>query len=357
MRALLIGGSGFIGPHVARSLIAQGHQVAVFHRGQAKTAVPGTEQILGDRQSLANSVGEFRRFAPDVVVDFILSSERQARDLMNAMRGIAGRIVALSSGDVYRAAAILHGLETGPLQPVPLTEESELRTCRHPYPPEAIAKLRGIFAWLDEDYDKIPAEEQVMGDAQLPGTVLRLPMIYGPGDPLHRLYPILKRIDDGRPAILMQEEAAQWRGPRGYVENVAAAIALASISPQAAGRIYNVAETQSFSDQEWAQQVGCAAGWNGEVLAIPREQTPAHLQIPHNAAQHWTLSSARIRDELGYTEPLSLDVALERTIAWERANPPAAIDSTQFDYVAEDAALSAHTSGPSAGNPAPLPGV
>jgi len=340
MKVLLIGGSGFIGPHVARDLIAQGHQVAVFHRGQSKVAqAEGARQILGDRQALGDSVPEFRRFAPDVVVDLILASERQARDLMNAFRGIAGRVVALSSGDVYRAAGILHGLEPGPLQPVPLTEDSELRTRRNVYPPEALAMLRRAFPWLDDEYDKIPAEQQVMGNPDLPGTVLRLPMIYGPGDPLHRLHPILKRIDDGRPAILFQQEAAQWRGPRGYVENVGAAISLAVVSSKASGRVYNVAEPHPFSDLEWAQQVGRVAGWKGAVVALPKAQTPAHLQISHNPAQHWTLSSARIREELGYREPFPLDTALERTIAWERSNPPAEIDPKQFDYAAEDAAL------------------
>jgi len=331
-----------MGPHVARQLVGQGHQVAVFHRGLAAAPLPDNVQhIVGNRQALADYVSEFRNFAPDVVVDFILSSERQARGLMRAIQGIADRVVALSSGDVYRAAGILHGLEPGPLQAVPLTEESELRTHRHPYPAEALKMLRNVFPWLDVEYDKIPVEQVVLGDSEIGGTVLRLPMVYGPGDPLHRLHPILKRIDDGRTAILMQEEAAQWRGLRGFVENVAAAITLAIISPQAAGRIYNVAETESFSDLEWAQHVGRVAGWSGSVIAMPKEQTPAHLRIPYNAAQHWTASSARIRQELGYLEPISLDAGLARTIAWERANPPSFIDPNQFDYAAEDAALSA----------------
>ncbi len=263
---------------------------------------------------------------------------------MQTLQGMTGRVVALSSGDVYRAAGILHGLEPGPLQPVPLIEESELRTHRHPYPPEALARVRQVYPWVDDDYDKIPVEQAVLGDSHIAGTILRLPMVYGPGDPLHRLHPILKRINDGRPAILIQEEAARWRGPRGYVENVAAAIALAATSPQAAGRIYNVAEPQFFSELEWAQLIARATGWKGEVLAFLKEKTPAHLRIPYNAAQHWTMSSARIRQELGYSEPVPLDAALERTIAWERANPPAEIDPKQFDYAAEDAALAARAS-------------
>jgi hypothetical protein len=51
------------------------------------------------------------------------------------------------------------------------------------------------------------------------------------------------------------------------------------------------------------------------------------------------MSSARIRAELGYREAVSPDSAMARTIEWERANPPAAVDPAQFDYAAEDAAL------------------
>ena len=67
-----------------------------------------------------------------------------------------------------------------------------------------------------------------MGDPELPGTVLRLPMIYGPGDYARRFHPIVKRIDDRRQSIIYEEGWAGWKAPGGYVENVAAAIALAS---------------------------------------------------------------------------------------------------------------------------------
>src|SRR6266849_9742050 len=129
---------------------------------------------------------------------------------------------------MYRAIAVSQGTESGPLQEVPLTEESELRRSLHPYPPESMQLMRKIFPWLTDDYDKIPAERAVMNDRELPGTVLRLPMVYGPGDPLHRFHPIVKRVDDGRRHIILAETLAAWRSPRGYVENVAAAIVLAA---------------------------------------------------------------------------------------------------------------------------------
>src|SRR5947207_6264937 len=234
MRLLLIGGSGFIGPHVAESLIRAGHLVTIFHRGRthgsARTLPSDIHEIHGDRRRLGESAGALHTLAPEVVVDLVLSSGRQARALISVFRGVASRIVALSSCDVYRACGVLHGSEPGPLEPVPLTESSPLRTRLQTYPPERIRMLQHVFAWLDEEYDKIPIEREVLGDPELPGTVLRLPMVYGPGDPLHRLSPIVKRIDDGRRFMLFEEKHAAWRSPRGYVENVASAIALAAIS-------------------------------------------------------------------------------------------------------------------------------
>ena len=274
MKILVIGGTGFVGPHLVRALSRMGHSVSVFHRGSTRAHLPA-ESILGERRDL----GALRPKA-DVVIDLILNSGAQAESLMEAFRGVAGRVVAASSMDVYRACGVLHGSEEG------------------------------------------------------------LPMIYGPGDRLCRFHPVLKRIDDGRRAILLEEGWAAWRSPRGYVENVAAALALAAVSGRAAGRVYNVAETPAFTELEWAGKIAAATGWEGKFVTLLRERTPAHLVPPGNSAQHWEADSTRIRDELGWREAVPVDEAIRRTIAWERANPPGELSPAQFDYAAEDAALS-----------------
>ena len=337
MRILLIGGNGFIGRFVVAALQQQGHALAVFHRGTT-AASAGVVEIRGDRNQLNAAAQELKRFAPDVVIDLVISSGPQAEELMNFFRGATRRVVMLSSIDVYRAVGILHGTESGPLQEVPLTEESELRQNLHPYSPESMQLLRKVFTWATDDYDKIPAEYVVMNDRHLPGTVLRLPMVYGPGDPLHRFYPIVKRIAVGRRHIIFPETLAAWHSPRGYVENVAAAIALAATDDRAARRIYNVCEEPSFSELEWAQKIAGEMGWYGDFVVLPVERTPRHLLKPGNAAQHWTASSARIRRELGYEEPVAIEEAIRRTIRWQLENPPAVTFLAQFDYEAEDAA-------------------
>jgi nucleoside-diphosphate-sugar epimerase len=265
----------------------------------------------------------------------VLSSGRQARQLMDTLRGIAGRVIAPSSIDVYRAFAVVNGNDQGPLQPVPLTEDSELRT-GPPYPPERLKMMQAVFPWVDDEYDKIPVERAVLSDPGLPGTVLRLPMVYGPGDPLHRLFPYIQRMDDKRPRILFTDDYAAWRTPRGYVENVAAAIALAATSERAAGRTYIVAEQPAYSEREWAKRIAEQAGWRGELVVLSRNRAPQHLQFPGNFAQHGDASSALIRQELGFHDPVPTEEAIRRTIAWERAHPPAQVPDLHYD--AEDAA-------------------
>jgi nucleoside-diphosphate-sugar epimerase len=336
MKILVIGGTGFIGPFVVRDLIAQGHTVAVFHRGNAQPALPDSvRRIIGDRNDLAAHQSEIARLAPDVVLDFLLSDDRQAHALMDCVRGLTARVIAISSQDVYRAYEVLLKKTPGPLQELPITEESELRTQLHPYDREQLRRTQAAFSWVTEDYDKIPVEKIILGDGKLPGTVLRLPMVYGPGDPLHRFFGTMKRMDDGRSAILIQEDFAKFIPPRGYVEDVARAIALATVSDRAAGRIYNIAAEQHFSELEWARKIGEAIGWKGSLVPVPVDKTPEHLRMPLNAEQHWIVSSKRIREELGFVETVSLEAGIERTVAWERANPPA-IDPKMFDYAAED---------------------
>lgn len=338
MKILVIGGTGFIGSYTVAHLQKSGHQVTVFHRG--KSPVPsGAQQILGDHSRLSDYRREFEQRRFDVVIDFILSSGRQAQRLMEVFRGIANRVVALSSMDVYRAMGILHGTETGPLQELPITEDSALRVNRTAYSPEAMKRMKEFYPWADDEYDKIPVEEAALGNPELPGAVLRLPMVYGPGDPLYRFHPILKRMDDGRQHIIFSDDVAAFRTPRGYVENVGAAIALTAISNQAAGRIYNIGEAECFSELEWAEKIASAVGWTGQFVVLPREQTPEHLLMPTRLEQHLVVASQRIREELHYQEPVPMDEAIRRTISWEREHQPNQPMYMPFEYSEEDRAL------------------
>lgn len=345
MRILVIGGTGFMGPYIVRQLSDMRHQVAVFNRGQTMADLPPDvmrihhpAHNIGERQVYYPDFNdEFKRFAPEIVLDMLALTEPDAQIAVNAFKGIARRMVTLSSADVYRAYGIFHRTESGPLQSLPLTEESSLREQLYPYRSDPPKSKDDSRRWLD-DYDKTLVEQVVLTEPELPGTILRLPMVYGPKDG-GRIFEYLKRMDDRRPAILIDESVARWRGPRGYVEDVAAAIVLAVTDDRAAGRTYNVAEPETPTEAEWIQEIGQAAGWAGQVVILPKDR-PADFMTPdYESRQHWPLDTSRIRAELGYTEVIPRQERLKRAIAWQRANPPDEIDPKRFDYAAEDELL------------------
>jgi nucleoside-diphosphate-sugar epimerase len=261
----------------------------------------------------------------------IAFTEADAIGLVESFRNLARRAVVISSADVYQAYGRFIGVESGPVEPTPLAEDAPLRTVLFPYRKQA--KGPQDFHY---HYDKIPVERIVLGDPRLPGTVLRLPMVHGPGDLHRRLSPYLKRMDDRRPAIVLDEDLARWKCPRGYVDNVAAAIALAVVDDRAAGGVFNVAEPLGFTEAEWVERIGEAAGWQGKVVTVPGGRIPMPYHIEHNLET----DTGRIRREVGYHETVDPREALEKTIAWERTNPAGPTPGMgMLDYDAEDALL------------------
>ncbi|MFY9558086.1 MAG: NAD-dependent epimerase/dehydratase family protein [Blastocatellia bacterium] len=334
MRVLIIGGTRFIGPRVATQLVASCHEVTVFHRGQTNADLPAeVHHLYGHRRELLSFTSQFKSLAPEVVLDMICYNAREAADLTKTFKGIARRIVVASSMDVYRAYGCLLGLEAGPADSTPLDEDSPLRISRFPY--RADAKGPDEIAY---DYDKIPVEEVVMGENNLPATVLRLPAVYGPGD--HRAYYHLKRMEDGRRTILLEENHSRWRWTRGYFDNVAEAITLAVVDERASGLIFNVGEPDALTEAEWVHSIGRAFGWKGNVVILSKEAMPKHLTEPYNYEYHLDCDTGRIRRDLGYTERVSRGAAMNQTIEWERLHPLDEIDTSRFDYAAEDVALS-----------------
>lgn len=337
MKILIIGGTRFIGKAATAQLVARGHEVAVFHRGKSPLENQNVQEIFGERKKLEWVRGAFKKFAPEVVVDMFAMTEDDARNFVETFRGLAARAVVLSSMDVYRAYDILRGVESEPLEPVPFDEAAPLRNKIYPYRGEALRVENDPQKWVD-DYDKILVEHVAASEPELPATILRLPMVYGEGDYQHRVFEYLKRMDDGRPAIVLDEIGAQWQTSRGYVENVAAAIVRAVEEERAARKTYNVADAETFTETEWIERIGRAAGWNGRVVSVPREKLAEALQFQGNARQSLVGDTARIRQQIEYREMVSTEEALTRTVAWERANPPP-FDAAQFDYALEDQVL------------------
>jgi nucleoside-diphosphate-sugar epimerase len=341
MRVLILGGSSFMGPATVQRLLERGCEVALFNRGereQKKTlAFPIPSQVrrfAGNRRDLAASAEELRAFKPEVVLDMIAMSEADARALMDVFRGVARRTVVLSSMDVYRSFGLLFRRETGKTLQEPETEDSPVR--------EEFFLYKGKMPKGD-DYEKILAERVVFSEPEaFPSTVLRLPMVFGPGDDQRRIFPYLKRMDDGRPAIPLGEKMARWRTTRGYVEDAAEAIAACVLDDRAANRLYNVGYPEHQPEREWVELIAQAAGWSGKIVEVPDEKledeaSEVDMTVP------LVVDASRIRRELSLPPLTPIDEALRRTVAWDRAHLPAALPPEMFNYEREDVLMAEAT--------------
>src|SRR4030095_8679707 len=138
--------------------------------------------------------------------------------------------------------------------------------------------------------------------------------VYGPGDPKHRLRSYLQRMMDHEASIPLDEGQAGWRWTRGYVENVAAAMAGAVAGPRSSGRVYNVGDEPTFTEAEWVERIGAVAGWKGDVVRVPREDLSDDFRQPFDWRYHLWTDTKAIRSELGYVQPVPIDEALRRTV-------------------------------------------
>jgi nucleoside-diphosphate-sugar epimerase len=287
VRVLAIGGTGFIGTNVVRQLASHGHSVAVYHRGLTPAALPDQVKHIIDSRSVIPITyfpSALFEFVPDVMILTVAMGEVDAQAAVEAFAGRAGRIVLLSSGDVYRAYGRFTGLEPGPVETGLLTEDAPLRSVLFPYRHKA-SSPEALEYW----YEKILAERAVLNATDLPGTVLRLPKVYGPGG------------NEDLATIYRNRHQPNWRWTHGFVENVAAAVILAVTHPAAEGRIYNVGEA-------YTPTVAERLAW------LPPSALEPDLSSQFNFNQDIAYDTSRIRAELGYCEIVPEKEAMLRTL-------------------------------------------
>lgn len=115
LRILILGGTGFIGPHHVRYAVARGHQVSVFNRGRNNAVLPsGVEQLSGDRDSDLTAL-KGREW--DAAIDTAVYQPSWVRSLADVLAEHVGHYTFISSAAVYDAShpGILD--ESTPLRP------------------------------------------------------------------------------------------------------------------------------------------------------------------------------------------------------------------------------------------------
>ena len=65
LRILILGGTGFLGPHMVREALKRGHIVTLFNRGRTNSGLfPDLETLIGDRNNGLDPLQLFSHTVP-----------------------------------------------------------------------------------------------------------------------------------------------------------------------------------------------------------------------------------------------------------------------------------------------------
>ncbi len=119
LNILILGGTGFLGPHTVEYALARGHTITLFNRGKTNPHLfPTLEKLRGDRkkgdlQTLADAVAGGRKW--DVVIDPSAYYPRAINEAMDILEDHIGFYQLVSSISVYSDNSIVGMDESGPL--------------------------------------------------------------------------------------------------------------------------------------------------------------------------------------------------------------------------------------------------
>jgi 2'-hydroxyisoflavone reductase len=276
MRALVAGGTRFIGRHLVELLLADGHEVTLFNRGRTNPHLfPAAARIAGERSDPPAALGA-RDW--DWVFDV---SAYTAADLLALGRLVAprtGRYVLVSTGSVYRDRAGTPNVD----------EDGELWPTTPEFTAEGSPSAYGA---------RKAAAEAALRGLGVPWTVVRPVLVYGPWDTSDRCHYWLHRVRMGRVVV---PEPPAGINHSVYVKDLARILVAAAKAPHAAGRAYNGASTVHHTLMDWIAAASRVSGVTPEVRALPWADLPGPLPIVGPGGER-SVSTQRIQRDFGFT--------------------------------------------------------
>lgn len=123
----MLGGTRFVGRHIAEAFLQAGHTVTVFNRGKTADELPkSVKHLLGDRNDGAAGLSALEQHSWDACIDVSGYTPRQVRASAEALKGRVGRYVLISTGSVYAEQGRHPICEDDPLLPAAAEDVTEV---------------------------------------------------------------------------------------------------------------------------------------------------------------------------------------------------------------------------------------
>jgi nucleoside-diphosphate-sugar epimerase len=304
--AMVTGGAGFIGSHIASGLLAGGARVRILddlstgHRENIDEIGGDIDFIQGsvaDEQLLAKALDNVELIFHEAAIPSVPRSVEAPRQThIASVDGTFSLLLAARNAGVKRVVYAASSSAYGDQPTLPKSEQMP----PDPLSPYAVAKLVGEY------YCKVFT--RVYG---LETVSLRYFNVFGPRqDPGSQYSGVVSRFisaltTNERPVIYGDGEQSR---DFTYIDNVVAANLSAASAPNAAGKVINIANGKRITLNELLSELKQLTG-RTDVTAEYRE--PRVGDVRHSLAD---ISMAR--ELLGYESKVELREGLQRTLDW-----------------------------------------
>jgi len=312
LNILILGGTGFTGPHQVRYALARGHKVTLFNRGRQHEDWPGpVEELIGDRNGDLKAL-EGRTW--DVCIDNPTTLPAWVRDAGAVLAGKVGQYIFISTISVYAD------------NDKPQGEDAALV----PYPgKDAYAETVDTMRSTPALYGSLKALSEAEAERLFPGktTIIRPGLIVGPGDETDRFTYWPVRLGKGGEVLAPGDgsDPVQFIDARDLAEWT-----IRMAEARAFGVFNATGPSRTLSMKEMLAGVGAAVNSDARLTWVPADWLDAHQVSAWSDLPVWvpgtgdTAGFARrdIRKALaaGLTfRPLPVTAA--ETLAWFRTLP------------------------------------
>ena len=320
-RALVIGGTMFIGRALVEQLLARGDEVIIMHRGRGTPFGERVSEIQCDRNDVVAVKAALDGSRFDVIYDNVFDWTRGTS---------AAQVSAAASASIKGLRRYVFTSSVAAYPPGgPYLEDAPLVPADHPngYGAQKAESERALFA--------------LQRERAIPVSTIRPTFIYGQYNPFEREAFFWDRIVAGRKIIIPGDGLRTMQ--MVYSQDVARASILAGENDVAIGHAYNLANYPALTQIDFVHLLARAAGTSVDLVHVPRDRIEklggnvmappyyfgAYLDVPSIIAK-----SDRVHAELGLTLT-SLEDGFRETFAWySRQQRPT------LDFSWEDKALS-----------------
>lgn len=319
---MVTGASGFVGHALCAAFIERGFHLRGATRSDCELPAGAESVIVGAIDEVADWTDALRGIdvvihlaarvhitqdlAADPFAEFVKINVHGTANLARqAARAGVKRLVFVSSIKVHGEATLSMNRRHAGVNGAPriFTESDEPK----PHGPYAISK------WRAEQ-----ALQRIALETGLEIVVVRPPLVYGPGVK-GNFAGLLAAIEKGLPLPLAGADNVR---SLVYVGNLADALIVCATHPSAAGQTYIVSDGEAVSTADLVDRIASALGRRNHSFYLPQGLLRAVAALLGRSDRvdrlfgSLLVSDAKIRGELGWIPPYSLEQGLRATADW-----------------------------------------